>query len=160
MLTTGFARSTCCRVDGGGVARTSTAGSRARLRSRSYRTPTWRTITRQCGSLTGRGEIAWRSRGDGSALAVQLNNSTRQASRVARASTAFILPPCGAGITQAVPGAAVRFSIPARGGGAAQKPMSWRIRADSISKMYFLSTLVVILGPCDIFRPHKNCQSQ
>ena len=113
----GFARSTCCRVDGGGVARTSTAESRARLRSRSYRTPTWRTITRQCGSLTGRGEIAWRSRGDGSALAVQLNNSTRQASRVARASTAFILPPCGAGITQAVPGAAVRFSIPARGGG-------------------------------------------
>jgi hypothetical protein len=30
--------------------------------------------------------------------------------------------------------------------------MSWRIRAGSISKMYFLSTLVVILGPCDIFR--------
>jgi len=115
----GFARSTCCRVDGGGVARTSTAGSRARLRSRSYRTPTWRTITRQCGSLTGRGEIAWRSRGDGSALAVQLNNSTRSWLLIGGSclNGFLILPPCGAGITQAVPGAAVRFSIPARGGG-------------------------------------------
>ena len=49
---------------------------------------------------------------------------------------------------------------PGAGGAAAQKPMSWRIRADSISKMYFLSTLLVILGPCDIFRPHENCHRQ